>query len=122
MQGTRCTLWESFGSLLDHFIIGYYSCGCFFGRKNGISPLGERSRVAETRDVALVTMMKKGEGRTQEHIKPQGCPIDSGVSVFCLSCAHHGKIKILSGWRGWMEWGGLSSQKHQTAGEMVSRG
>ena len=93
-------LWESFGSLLDHFIIGYYSCGCFFGRKNGISPLGERPRVATTRDVVLVTMMKKGEGRTQEYIKPQVYPTDSGGSVICLTCAHQGKIKILSGWRG----------------------
>lgn len=111
MQGTRYMLWKSFGSLLDHFIIGYFSCGCFFGRKNGLSPLGERPRVATTRDVVLVTIMKK-EGRTQEHIKPQGYPTDSGGSVFCLTCAHQGKIKILSGRRGWMEWGGLSSQKH----------
>lgn len=117
LQGTMGEFWVSTGSLLVIILVAAFLVG-----KNGISLLEERSRVATTRDVVLVTMMKKGEGRTQEHIKPQGYPIDSGVSVFCLTCAHQGKIKILSGRRGWMEWGGPSSQIHQRAGEMISRG
>lgn len=67
LQGTMGEFWVSTGSLLVIILVAAFLVG-----KNGISLLEERSRVATTRDVVLVTMMKKGEGRTQEQHKASG--------------------------------------------------
>ena len=49
--------------------------------------------MAAARDVVFGDNDEKKE--KGEEIKPQGCPTDSGGSVFCLTCAQQGKVKIL---------------------------